>query len=554
MKMKKIITILLILFSFVSAYSQSAIQKVAKSVFTLTTFKSDGTLLCSSHGVFVGPQGEALSTWTPFIGADKAVVIDTDGKKYDVEGIFGANEIYDVCKFKINSSVPSFAKLAARSTSAGGKVWIAEYAKKPKVKNISISRVETFGKKYSYYIFNPMDVENLEGCPLFNEQGDLLGLLQKSKTGNDVFSTDANFIDSVKTNGLSVKDPMLLQTNVRVMLPDNFEQASLMLIMANDSKDSTKYEGYVDAYINKYPSATDGYTAKARYYSNKNLFDDASKIMLESFKHVDKKDVAHSDYSGIIYNKMLYKPKVEYAPWTLDVALQEAQEAYKINPQPVYMHQQGQIIFAQGDYQKAYDIFMSLTKTSLRGGEMFYEAAQCKIQQKAPKAEIIVLLDSAVNACRKPLDVTGAQFVLARAAAYDDSGDYRKALVDYNRYDTLMMNRADAEFYYIRYKCEMKIRQYQQALNDIAHAAVINPAEPTYLAELASLQLHVGDFEKAAQAADLCIKVAPNYTDAYLIRGIALVKSNHKEDGMASLEKAKELGDTRAQGFIDKYK
>ena len=130
----------------------------------------------------------------------------------------------------------------------------------------------------------------------------------------------------------------------------------------------------------------------------------------------------------------------------------------------------------------------------------------------------------------------------------------RKALTDYNRYDTLMFNRGSADFYYLKYKCELNVRQYKQALNDIAHAAYLNPKEPTYFAEMASLQLRVSDFEKAIQAADLCIQIAPNYPDAYLIKGLSLIKSNKKDEGLASLEKAKELGDARAQGLIDKFK
>lgn len=63
-----------------------------------------------------------------------------------------------------------------------------------------------------------------------------------------------------------------------------------------------------------------------------------------------------------------------------------------------------------------------------------------------------------------------APYVLARGAQYEADGEYRKAFFDYMRYDSLMNNNASADFYYTKYKCEMKIRQYQPALNDIAHA------------------------------------------------------------------------------------
>src|SRR3712207_8736310 len=61
----------------------AAVVKAAKAVFTLTTFKKDGSLLASSHGVFVGNNGEAITLWNPLKGADKAVIIDANGNKQD---------------------------------------------------------------------------------------------------------------------------------------------------------------------------------------------------------------------------------------------------------------------------------------------------------------------------------------------------------------------------------------------------------------------------------------------------------------------------------------
>ena len=60
-----------------------------------------------------------------------------------------------------------------------------------------------------------------------------------------------------------------------------------------------------------------------------------------------------------------------------------------------------------------------------------------------------------------------------------------------------MYGRGSHEFYYLKFKCESKIRQYKQALNDIAHAIVLNQKEPTYYAEMASLQLKVNQLEDA---------------------------------------------------------
>ncbi|MBR6493690.1 MAG: hypothetical protein IKT22_00230, partial [Prevotella sp.] len=97
--MKRIITTIIYTLTIAVAFAQN--QKAGKSVFTLTTFKADGTILASTNGVFIGSQGDAVSAWTPFVGAKTAVCIDADGRKHAVEAIYGANELYDVCRFRV---------------------------------------------------------------------------------------------------------------------------------------------------------------------------------------------------------------------------------------------------------------------------------------------------------------------------------------------------------------------------------------------------------------------------------------------------------------------
>ena len=107
----------------------AAVQKAAKSVFTLTTFKSDGSLIALSHGVFVGNNGEAVSSWTPFVGADSAVVIDANGHKMPVDVMIGTNEIYDICKFRVKGKTVA-AMMAATSAAVNSKVWLVGYSLK----------------------------------------------------------------------------------------------------------------------------------------------------------------------------------------------------------------------------------------------------------------------------------------------------------------------------------------------------------------------------------------------------------------------------------------
>ena len=116
-----------------------------------------------------------------------------------------------------------------------------------------------------------------------------------------------------------------------------------------------------------------------------------------------------------------------------------------------------------------------------------------------------------------------------------------------------MRGRASHSFYYMKFQCENKIRLYQQALNDIAHAIVLNRTEPTYYAEMASLQLKVGQYEQAIKTTDLALQLTDKYSDLYIIRGVCFGEMSNKEEALQALQKAKELGDERADELISKY-
>lgn len=542
-------------FSVTYVHGQSKqVKKAAASIFSLTTFKTDGTLLASTNGVFISDNGEAISAFYPFVGADSAVVIDTNGNALPVDVIIGANELYDVCKFKVNGKTTPI-KIASTPSNNGEKVWMLGYSiKNQEAKQVPIQKTELFMDKYTYYIFSSETPENMEGCPFVNAKGELIGILQHANHSEGTHAVDAHFMKDMQiNNGLSLADPVLRQTTIRTQLPAKEEDALVTLMMASE-QNKKNYLKYIQDFKHLFPHAIDGYAAQARQYANKKEFAKAATEMETAIQNVHKKDAAHAEYAKIIFHQQLFQPDSTYLAWSLDKALAEAQKAYEINPLPAYQHQQAQIIYSKGNYQKAYDMFIALTKTNLRSGELFYEAAQAKAQLKANQAEILSLLDSAVAACPQPLTPIAAPFVLARGAAYDQAGDYKKAIMDYNRYDTLMLGRANHEFYYTRFNCNVKLRRYQQALNDIAHAAVLNRQEPTYLAEMASLQLKVNYIDDALKTAELCIGIAPNYPDIYLIKGLALIQKKQKKLGIEAFEKAKQLGDKRAQDYIDKYK
>ena len=551
----RITTLVIALITAMTAAAQpSAVKNAAKAVFTLTTFKADGSLHSSSHGVFIDNEGTAISDWASFDGATSATVIDASGKRMEVESMIGANEIYNVAKFKVTGSKTTPAPIATTGATEGSTVYLVGYSvKKADITEIRIDKVEKFMDKYWYYVIKSITPDNMQSCPLVNSNGQIIGFLQHSQYTTDNHSTDANYIAEMQTTALSVNDPVLKLTGIPTALPAVPDQAQLSLMLSGQTADSAKYAKTVDLFIKQFPQLADGYSARAQRKVNANDFDGAASDMETAIKVVDAKDDAHFYYARLIYQKEVYKANVPYPAWNLDKALEEARKAYEIKPMTLYQHLQAQILFSKEEYQKAYDMFMALTNSDLRNPELFYEAAQCKKKLNAPQNETVALLDSAINALKKPYNAEAAPFFIARAAELEGMGEYRRAVADYNLYDTLMLGRHSAEFFYQREQCEVKGKLFQQALNDIEIATKLAPYEPLYLAEKGSLQLRVNMKQEALETAERCIALEPQYADGYLIKGLALIQLKKKKEGIDALNKAKELGNEQAQTLIEKY-
>ena len=530
----------------------AAVKNAAKSVFQLTTYDKDGTEIMTSHGVFVGANGEAISQLKPFIGAVKAVVTDTKGNQMNVTRILGANDIYDVVRFSVDGKTTPAA--TAQAATQGSKVWLVGYAdKNPVMTAATVGNVEKFMEKYSYYIFKLTPPDKTNSCPFINEQGQVIGLMQPSTTTFDTYATDARYIADLQVSGMSVNDANMKKIGIPTAIPADKTQALLALMMAEQSNDSLKRAAAANDFIEKFPTEVDGYASRAQMFADANNFDNAAKDMETAIKKADVKDEAHFRYSKLIYFKEVYKSNLPYKPWSLDKALDEVKAAHDINPQPFYKHLEAQIRFTKGEYQTAYDMFTELLKTPIRNGELFFEASRCKLMMKAPETEIIALLDSAIANTDTLHFQAAAPYFYARAQANESLKKYRDAVFDYTRYEFLMNRQVGADFYYIREQAELKGKLFKQALNDITVAIVLNPDEPMYVAEKASVELKVNMLDEAQKTAEVCVKRWPEYPDGFMLLGLARIHKKQKAEGLANLEKAKQLGSEQAQSLIDKY-
>ena len=176
----------------------SWVKKATKSVFTLKTFDANGSLLASSTGFFVSDDGEAVSSYAPFKGASRAVVIDASGKESPIVCMLGANDTYDVAKFRVAvQKKVSALSFASTALSIGNQVFLLPYRELKKVPRGTVRKAEKFNSDFDYYTIAMQMSENTVGCPLLNEAGEVVGMMQPSVKQGDTlnYAVSARFAE-----------------------------------------------------------------------------------------------------------------------------------------------------------------------------------------------------------------------------------------------------------------------------------------------------------------------------------------------------------------------
>lgn len=539
-------------------------KKAAQAVFSLNTFRADGTMISTSHGVFINSKGEAVSQWKPFVGASKAVVIDASGKKYDVEGLIAANDLYDVCKFRVSGTTPA-AEVATEMAAAKSQAYLACYSVKgQRLLHSTVANVETFSKPgdtgaakkdYPLYIMDIKTPENVSFCPFVNSEGKVLGLLHSAGKDGQVTAISALFPAEMEFQALGQSSATLSKSHIATILPTEYKDAQLALILAGQQRKGDSYKALVEQFIRQYPNKPDGYEARARMCVVDSNFAAAAADMEKMISVSDDKAEAHYAYSNLILDKEVYMPDCAFAQWSLDKALSETRTAYSINPSGVYKQQEGKILYAQQKYKEALAVYLELQNTNMAGPETMYSAVQCSKAAGNPFEEVMALMDSTINVCPHPLTYQSAPYVMQRGILYQDHGDYRKAMIEYNSYEKLMVgNRLPADFYYNRFACEREARVYQQALDDITKVIEMRPRDPMYLCERASLQLRLNRTDECISDANKALILDSRNADAYALLGAAQCIQGKKHEGILNLEEAKSLGYENADALIKKYK
>lgn len=297
--------------------------------------------------------------------------------------------MYDVAKFQVVAKKTTALSVASQAANNGSTVWLLPYSvkKTPTCIQGSISKAETFGNNDTYYTLAMTQNEQQVGCPVMNDQGEVIGILQPSANQKSVegYAVSARFAASLHMNALSFNDPTLQNIKIAKALPDDLNEATLALYLTATTMETEAYAQLIDRYILKFPQSTDGYVYRARTKIAKNDLAGADEDFKLAIRMGTNKDDAHYQYAQTMLRHLLYNNSQANDSWTLDAALKESEEAYTINPQPVYRQQQAQILYAQKKFDTAYNIYMELTKNDIMKAEAFMLLRNVKCSLTIPK-------------------------------------------------------------------------------------------------------------------------------------------------------------------------
>ena len=566
--MKKILILPLLLFFLIQgsmAQTPKWVEKAKRAVFSVVTYDKNDKMLNTGNGFFVSEDGLALSDYTLFKGAERAVVITSEGKQMPVSLILGANDMYDVIKFRVaitEKKVPALI-VAKTAPAVGADAWMLPYSTQKSIACVTgkVKEVSKVAGEYHYYTLGMQMKDKMVSCPVMNAEGQVFGIAQKSSgidTVTTCYAAGAAFAMAQKISALSLGDAALKKIGIRKGLPETEDQALVYLFMASSSLSGDDYEKLLDDFIRQFPANADGYLRRANYYAAKGKddqawYDKAVADFNQALKVAQKKDDVYYNIGKLIYAYQLSKPEKTYKDWTYDTALQNVRQAIGIDPLPIYIQMEGDILFAQQDYAGALAAYEKVNASNIASPTTFFSAAKTKELAKGDPKEVVALMDSCIARCPQPITADFAPYLLERAQMNMNAGQPRNAMLDYDAYHTAVKGEVNDVFYYYREQAALKARQFQRALDDIVKAIEMNPTDLTYQAEHAVVNLRVGRYEEAIQILDNILKADPKYAEAYRLLGLCQIQLKKTDEACGNFKKAKELGDPNVDELITKY-
>lgn len=546
-----------------SAQAPKWAEKAKKAVFSIVTYDKENKIKGTGNGFYIDAQGTALSDYSLFEGAERAVIINADGKQVEVNRILGANSMYDVVKFNTAIEKKQMTlTLAPQPAKVGETVYLLPYStqKATALQTGKVTAVDSIGNQSFYYTLEMKTGEKTISCPIMNINGQVLGMIQKNASDDSMesYALGTSYGASLSISALSMNDGALNNIGIKKALPDTEDQALVYLYMSAEQLDKDSYLNILNEFLAQYPNSMEGYVRRANYYMGSEdaaQYAQADADLKKALDVASVKEDAYYQVAKSIYGYVLsLNDKEPYQEWTMDKALELIRTAIQTNEQPLHVQLEGDILFAQGKYADAYASYEKFNQSTMASAASYYSAAKAKqLTEGSDINEVLALMDKAIEQLSKPYFGEAAPYFYERAELRAQAGKYREAVLDYNTFFDAVSGDVTALFYFQREQAEMQCRMYQQALNDINKAVEMAPEDVDFWVEKGSVHLRVNQLDEAVEVFKKALTMNDKYAAAYRMLGYCQVLQKNNKEACANFAKAKELGDEVVDQLIEKY-
>lgn len=524
-----------------------AADKAQKTTFKVVAYDSNGNEK-SSRGFFISKDGIGITDFSVLKNAQKAEIVTYDNKTYPITLILGADDLYDIIKFKAGTKKSQCQEISQAAMLEKETVYAINDKKYNKYNAGTIESVADIKDGYKYYT---VKTESPTGRSMLaiNEEGEIAGITQpdSGRDSTTYYILDINMANSLSTNALSIQDKDLASIGIPKALPAEEDQAEIAVMLAKQMTDTDKYLEYLNLYAEQFPKSRNPYEKRAYCYLEKGNNEKAEEDIKTAVKNEKNKADAYYVMANFIFSYAANFPDKPYKDWTLERAEEEITKAIAETPLPLYTQLKGDICILKKDYSQALEAYREVNKSNMATQESLRQELLLMEQNGASNEEIITALDTIIGRFEKPYNQIASDFLYERAMRKADAGKYTDAIKDMQEFYNSVNGAVTDQFYYERKQIAMKARLYQMALDDISKAIEMNPPENLYKLEKAAIHILTRQFDDAEAALKPVISAEPDSPDANRLMGIALLGKGQKEAAEPYLKKAMEAGDEIAE-------
>ncbi len=196
------------------------------------------------------------------------------------------------------------------------------------------------------------------------------------------------------------------------------------------------------------------------------------------------------------------------------------------------------VYFSREDYQAALDLMdRAITlvpagrEIEMGVGALYFYRGYTQVYLGAPPETVIEDFTHAID-----FGLAGANAYTNRGAAYNELGEYERAIVDFNQAITLDPDNASA--YSNRGNSYYHLGETDQAIADYDRAIALNPALADAYFNRGITYAELGEYAQAVADFDQTIALSPDFADAYNNRGNAYSSLGEVEQAFADYEQA----------------